>query len=78
MDNRTMAQVARTTTRDRTELANHNDTFSNIVNEIKNLKTHCDLNSMLKMFRELNQRLAQCDNHIFECETFYNIILNYV
>ena len=73
-----MAQVARTTTRDRTELANDNDTFSNIVHEINNLKTHCDLNSMLEMFRELNQRLAQCDNHISKCETFYNIILNYV
>ena len=55
-DNRTMAQSARTTIRDRTELAKDNDTFSNIVNEIENLINQCDLNSMLKIFRELNQR----------------------
>lgn len=53
-------------------------TFSSIVQEIKTLQTHCDLNKMLEMLKELNGKLANCSDHVTQCSIFYNVILKYV
>lgn len=53
-------------------------TLSDIIKEIKILETHCDLNIMFSMLKELNTKMALCPDYASKCQVFYNVITKYV